>query len=475
MSVDGWTADAVLKDHFRCPDEYDVFRSSGPLLSDPGFFRFGKGAVCYGRNARGHRPKSFRVADDLYDALAETVAHNGKVALPFDPNEAIENLRWERYIPADKGTLWSIIQKPYYLFRPFMSVSFRKHFQRAYLKRWRRIAFPRWPVDTTVENIFEQLVLLSLESRHERQMPFVWFWPEGYSGCLILTHDIETAAGRDFSHKLADIDAEFGMKSSFQIVPEKSYEVTPDFLQSLRGRGAEINLHGLTHDGQLFRNRRRFLQQAERINRYAKEYGAAGFRSPVLYRNLKWYADMNLSYDMSVPNVAHLDPQRGGCCTVMPYFVGDMLELPLTMIQDYTLFNLLGERSIKLWKQQIDLVLEKHGLLSFNVHPDYVMSEPYCSLYRELLQHLLQVCLDHNVWIALPGEVDGWWRLRRQMEVAIDQRQSPCLAAPHTEQGVMAWAHAEAGGIAYAVPRSKTAILSRSAMRHVFSFSGVSR
>jgi hypothetical protein len=62
---------------------------------------------------------------------------------------------------------------------------------------------------------------------------------------------------------------------------------------------------------------------------YAKEYNEAGFRSPVMYPNLDWYAELGFSYDMSVPNVAHLDPQRGGCCTVMPYFIGDQLELPL--------------------------------------------------------------------------------------------------------------------------------------------------
>ena len=53
---------------------------------------------------------------------------------------------------------------------------------------------------------------------------------------------------------------------------------------------------------------------------------------------------------MSVPNVAHLEPQRGGCCTVMPYFVGDVLELPLTTIQDYSLFHILGDYSTTLWK-----------------------------------------------------------------------------------------------------------------------------
>ena len=37
-----------------------------------------------------------------------------------------------------------------------------------------------------------------------------------------------------------------------------------------------------------------------------------------MYRNQDWYDVFEFSYDMSVPNVAHLDPMRGGCCTVMP-------------------------------------------------------------------------------------------------------------------------------------------------------------
>jgi hypothetical protein len=137
----------------------------------------------------------------------------------------------------------------------------------------------------------------------------------------------------------------------------------------------------------------------------------------VLYRNLDWYDALDFAYDMSVPNVAHLDPQRGGCCTVMPYFIGNILELPLTTTQDWSLFNVLGERSIDLWKKQIELVLEKHGVVSFNIHPDYIMAEPYRALYQELLQHLARVCTDRNIWIALPGEVNDWWRQRRLMSI----------------------------------------------------------
>ncbi len=102
-------------------------------------------------------------------------------------------------------------------------------------------------------------------------------------------------------------------------------------------------MHGLNHDGNMFRDRATFVQQAAKMNRYVREFEAFGFRSGCLYSNIYWFAELDVSYDMSVPNVAHLEPQRGGCCTVFPYFIGNILELPLTTSQDYTLFHRIPE------------------------------------------------------------------------------------------------------------------------------------
>ena len=121
----------------------------------------------------------------------------------------------------------------------------------------------------------------------------------------------------------------------------------------LRARGFEVNLHDLNHDGHLFADQDAFLRHARRINDYAPEFGCRGFRSGAMYREQDWFEAFEFSYDMSVPNVAHLEPQRGGCCTVMPYFIGDLLELPLTTAQDYSLFHILGDYSTTLWKEQI--------------------------------------------------------------------------------------------------------------------------
>ena len=101
-----------------------------------------------------------------------------------------------------------------------------------------------------------------------------------------------------------------------------------------------------------------------------------------MYREQGWFDALEFAYDMSVPNTAHLEPQRGGCCTVMPYFVGDILELPLTTVQDYSLFHILNDYSTSSVAQQMALIFEKHGLISMITHPDYLIGEPEHEVYR---------------------------------------------------------------------------------------------
>jgi hypothetical protein len=220
---------------------------------------------------------------------------------------------------------------------------------------------------------------------------------------------------------LMDLDDASDIKTAFQVVPEERYEVSRDLLSAIRERHCEVNVHGLNHDGNLFRDRKTFLKHAKFINRYIQDFGAEGFRSACMYRNLDWYEDLNISYDMSVPNVAHLEPQRGGCCTVFPYFIGRILELPLTTVQDYSLFHILGEYSIDLWKRQIDLVMERHGMLSFITHPDYLLEGRALAVYKTLLAYLAKLRSERNVWIARPGEVNRWWRERSAMKLVSDE------------------------------------------------------
>ena len=413
-------AKKLLTDRFRCPEGIADFTITGNLSSESGYFRLGSDAICYGQCSSGIPAKL--VTDSLHDVSPRVATNGSTVQLPFDPAQVIDNLRCERYLAhADGGgkilSAKNILRSTYYLVRPFMPVTVRKYFQKMYLQGWDKLLFPTWPVDRTVENLYERLLALSIKSQKVESVPFIWFWPEGAHSCAMVTHDVETSSGVDFCPQLMDLNDSFEIKTSFQIVPEKRYQVSQSFLESIRRRGFEVNIHDLSHDGHLFSDREEFLRRAERINRYARQFGAQGFRSAVLYRNVDWYNALDFSYDMSIPNVAHLDPQRGGCCTVMPFFVGKMLELPLTATQDYSLFHILNDYTIRLWKEQISLIGGKHGLISFIIHPDYIIAEAARRVYAELLHYLSELRSQGETWVALPGEVAAWWRMRSEMNL----------------------------------------------------------
>jgi hypothetical protein len=168
----------------------------------------------------------------------------------------------------------------------------------------------------------------------------------------------------------------------------------------------------------------------------------------VLYRNFDWYDAYEFSYDMSAPNVAHLDPQAGGCCTIMPYFIGNVLELPLTTAQDYTLFNILSVYSTDLWKQQIKVITTNHGLASFNAHPDYLLEKRAQDTYEALLAHLSELRAEGEVWTPLPKEVDRWWRQRSQMKIVGEPGQWR-IEGPGKERARLAYARLAGDRLSY--------------------------
>ena len=251
-----------------------------------------------------------------------------------------------------------------------------------------------------------------------------------------------------------DIDASFGFRSSFQVVPEDRYSVSNGYLDSIKDRGFEVNVHDLKHDGRLYAEHAEFLNRAKAINGYKRDFGAKGFRSGVLYRNADWYDALDFEYDMSIPNVAHLDPQRGGCCTVMPFFIGDIVELPITCTQDYTLFNILNDYSTRVWKRQIELIRANHGLVSVLVHPDYVIESRAQTCYKELLGYLAELRDSDSMWTPLPQEVAEWWRQRSQMKLVFDNGAWR-IEGKGSERARIAYATAgEEGGVNYILPQS---------------------
>jgi hypothetical protein len=409
-----------LADYYHVP-ECMLGRVLGSKSSgEAGFFRFGPKAICYGQSASG---VSTRVEDaGRYDALKSIRLTGSDIHLPFDLAQIIENLRREHYVQSlvpgrERFVTREWMLETYYFVREILPVSVRRHMQRVYFGDWKSRPFPAWPIDFTVDTLHEEILRLSMEAARVDRVPFIWYWPEGAPNCLILTHDVETSAGRDFTSQLMDLDDSYGFKASFQVIPEKRYEVPDEYVREIRDRGFEFNIHDLNHDGHLYRQREEFRRRATKINQYAHRYNARGFRAGSMYRMPDWYEAYEFSYDMSLTNVAHLEPKRGGCCTVFPFFIGKILELPLTTSQDYSIFHILNNYSLDLWKKQIDLIRQRNGLMTFLTHPDYLIGRRTRKVYESLLDYLQEMIAREKIWAALPGEVDQWWRTRSQLRL----------------------------------------------------------
>ena len=82
------------------------------------------------------------------------------------------------------------------------------------------------------------------------------------------------------------------------------------------------------------------------------------------------------------------------------------------------------------------------------IHPDYIRSEPAKGIYCDLLAYLRQTVLEKRLWIALPREIDCWWRQRSQMRLFHDGRQWR-IEGPGSEQARVAYASLTEGKLTY--------------------------
>jgi hypothetical protein len=192
-------------------------------------------------------------------------------------------------------------------------------------------------------------------------------------------------------------------------------------VDGLRRSGFEIGVHGYTHDGLLFSSWPVFQKRVGTINRFASTWQASGFRSPATYRNPDWFRWLQFEYDSSFSNTAPCEPQPGGCASLFPYPIEGLIELPITLPQDHTLFELLGENDASLWIGVLDRVRASNGMACVLTHPDptpgYVGGGGNLRHYGELLDYVKE----WGAWTPLPRDLATWWRERLEAE--------PCDAA----------------------------------------------
>jgi peptidoglycan/xylan/chitin deacetylase (PgdA/CDA1 family) len=340
----------------------------------------------------------------------------GSVTVPFDVSEAYLNYIQERWRDSVQAPALSPGQLGlFYRLKRFIPRSAQIGARRLLVKAQKDPEFPRWPLDDSVHRLLSFHAKCLLFASGGTQLPFRWFWPDGHRAALLLTHDVESAAGLRLAVDLADLEEQRGLRSSFNIVGNW-YPIDWAIVDELRVRGFELGVHGIRHDRSMFASRENFEAQLPQVAAMAERLGATGFRSPATHRVVDWLGELPVDYDCSIPHSDPFEPQPGGCCTLWPFFIGDVVELPYSLPQDHTLFTLLGHKSIDVWRGQVERIEELNGLVQAITHPDPGdLGDPAKrALYVEFLDFVRE---REGLWKPLPRDVADWWRVRDSGEV----------------------------------------------------------
>jgi len=347
----------------------------------------------------------------------------------------------ERYLGARER---SALLSAYYAVKPLMPRRLQLALRRAYAVKQARVEFPRWPIEPLLVERRAEELRAQIGQADDDAVPFVGYWPEERRFAAILTHDVEGPAGVRNVRRVLEIERRHGFVSSWNFVAEW-YPIEDGLFDHIRAAGGEIGLHAIKHDCKLFESRASFEADLPKIHRYLREWDAVGFRSPATHRHPDWMPELGCLYDSSFPDTDPFEPQPGGCCSILPYFLEDLVELPITLVQDHTLWEILRADSIEHWTRKSDWIIEHGGLINLITHPDYLDTPRRLRMYEEFLEYLSR---QEGGWWALPRDVAQWWREREGLQVVGDR-----VVGPGAERASVAWARLDGDSVVVAVER----------------------
>jgi hypothetical protein len=367
---------------------------------------------------------------------------DGNVFLPFDPNAAIHacwSEDYKRVAGRARGRARVATNAVYYRLRPAIPRAVQIALRRFASRAQSRTAFPRWPIEPGLHELYDFLFGLLGEIARE-PVPWIAPWPHGYSWALVLTHDVETAVGYEHLDLLRDLEVANGRRSAWNFVPRR-YAVDDDDLRRLSDDGFEIGVHGLYHDGRDV-SVATVAERLPAIREAADRWRATGFRAPATRRVWDVMPRLGFDHDSSYPDTDPFEPDGGGCCTWLPFFNGTTVELPITLPQDHTLFTILRETDESLWLEKAEELRRRGGLALLITHPDYMLAPASRDAYRRFIEAYAS---DKTSWQALPRDVSAWWRRRAASSLRRVDGGAWQIVGPAAGEGRVAFAPAYAG------------------------------
>lgn len=316
------------------------------------------------------------------------------------------------------------------------------YFVKPVVPRKTQLELRRWLADRKIAAYKDEWPILQSATTR----PKYWQgWPEQKQFAVILRHDVESAVGQARSRQLMEIEQSLGFRSAFYFVPER-YDVCPTLRATLTNAGFEVGVHGLNHDGKLYRSKQIFMQRAEKINEYLEEWDAVGFSAPASHHVLQWNYALKIAYDTSTFDTDPFEPHPTNLNTIFPKWIdhanypnqeylnhSGYVELPYTLPQDFQTFVIMGNKTIDLWKQKVDWIAQHGGMVHLVTHPDYMcfgndevgIEEYPIAYYAQFLSYIKEQYAG-QYWHGLPRELAAFF----SKKVAIRMNYAPTSVDP---------------------------------------------
>jgi peptidoglycan/xylan/chitin deacetylase (PgdA/CDA1 family) len=343
---------------------------------------------------------------DGIEKFPAIVIVSGSVIFNFDPEETIHFLISERY---------HVNRRPLYTFLPFhyhrvpgnVRVLISRLFYFSKIHSYRSFYFPSWFIERSVE-LIRSVFLNTLSILEGNRINTLPFWPNSKDFSIVLTHDVDTNKGFRMISRFIEIEERYGLKSSWNFV-SRHYDIDSELLDSLIKKGYEIASHGYNHDNKLpFLDKRVIEKRLLECLEFLSRYNVEGFRSPSLFTTKELYEILPkfFSYDSSIPDTELFR----GSCSVFPFTIGNLVELPLTLPMDSTLIF------YRIWMEKMDWIKRIGGLVVVTTHPEphFSGNKKMLNIYERLIS---RITYEPKAWIDRPREIAKWWRERNSKNV----------------------------------------------------------
>jgi hypothetical protein len=238
-------------------------------------------------------------------------------------------------------------------------------------------------------------------------------WPEGRAAAVLLTHDIDIVEDLERIDPLRDLERDRSLPSAFGFVPRVTWP-NRALVERLISDGCESYVHDYAHDGRFpYGGRDRI--EACFASLFAEHAWARplfrGFRSGQLLMTSDLLAEVAawFDYDLTFPDVERGGPYGGlvGAGTVVPFMLGPLLEIPLTLPQDFfveQVLRLSPDGIGAIWRAKLEAVVNRGGVAVVNTHPLWV--NPARPAMWQAYQGLLAtIAGDSRLWVTTPSSV----------------------------------------------------------------------